>query len=141
MKALLTEYEACQTNRNHYDSVRWTIASIFIGFSLTTFGVSFLNGANTIVAVFLLASFSILLFLIAIAYYEHVDPWIETSQDRLWQIEDQLQDLGLVVRLHHMIDEESGRYEGRGTLITYILIAIVVMFWALRIVALLVTGN
>jgi len=133
VKALLAEYEACHTNRNHYDSVRWTIASLFIGFSLTTFGVSFLKEANTIVPVLLLASFSILLFLIAIAYYTHVNPWIETSQDRLWEIEGQLQYYGVNVRLHQMIRARSGHYEGHGTMITNALIVIVIVFWALRV--------
>jgi glucose uptake protein GlcU len=35
------EYQACHRNRNHYDSVEWTIGSIFIAVSLALIGFSF----------------------------------------------------------------------------------------------------
>lgn len=142
VKALLTEYESCHTTKYHYDSVRWTIASIFVGFSLTTFGVSFLDKANAVLPVLLLASFSISLFVIAIAWYEHVNPWIETSQDRLWEIEAQLsQYFGIDVRLHRLIRAKSGRFEGRGTMIKNFLVVIVIVFWGLRIALVFIRGQ
>jgi hypothetical protein len=38
---LIGEYQACHRNRNHYDSVGWTIGSIFIAVSLALIGFSF----------------------------------------------------------------------------------------------------
>ena len=40
---LLAEYQASHRNRNHYDSVRWTIGSILMAASLTLFGISFME--------------------------------------------------------------------------------------------------
>jgi hypothetical protein len=60
---LLAEYQAAHMNRDHYDSVRWTMGSIFIVGSLTLFGISF---AEPVVGmplqVGLLAVVSVILF-------------------------------------------------------------------------------
>jgi hypothetical protein len=94
--------------------------------------LSFVNQANNPLAVTLLAVFSILVFLLAIAFYTHVNPWIETSQDRLWEIEAQLTYFQVDVRLHRTIRAKWGRCEGRGTMITIALTVLVIMFWVLR---------
>ena len=61
---LLAEYQACHRNRDHYDSVRWTIGSIFIATSLTLFGISFLKEVRgNLMEVIFIAVFSVLLML------------------------------------------------------------------------------
>ena len=129
--ALLEEYDACLATRDHYDSVRWLIASIFVGFSLTAFGVSFIDTANPVIPVVLLAVFSLLLFGIAIAFFEHAQPYVKESLDRALQIEYALVAFGIPMQLQQNIRRKSS--QGRGKLILIFLSIIVLSFWIIRV--------
>ena len=97
---LLNEYQACHRNRNHYDSVRWTIGSIFIGASLALFGLSL---TMHIVVVLLAFVFSIGLVIIWYLYSSHVNPYIMRAMVRMHEIEKKLRDLNFEIKLHKSI--------------------------------------
>jgi hypothetical protein len=101
IEVLLAEYDACHKNRDHYDIIRWTIASIFAGASIAIFGASFLEPAlDSPYAVVLLTVLSLVLLGISAAYHEHVDPWVRISLDRAFEIENELRTLGFGTQLH-----------------------------------------
>jgi len=133
--AFLAEYQACHRNRNHYDSVRWTIGSIFMATSFTLFGISFMETIrNNFMEVNLIAVFSILLTLIWYAYFQHVNLYIMTSFERFLEIETELQKMGLDVRLHHSIVCASKcKKQKRGYYITAGLLITVFLAWIVRI--------
>lgn len=141
--ALLREYDACLTTRNHYDNVRWTIATIFVAFSLAAFGLSFnvkiTTPTNTAIAVVLLAVFSLLIFGISIAYFEHVQPYVRESLDRALQIEYALVAFGIPMQLQQNIIRKSPN-RGRGQLILIFLSIIVLSFWVIRVLIAFVYG-
>jgi len=84
-------------NRDHYDSVRWTIGSIFIVGSLTLFGISFVEPVVRMpLQVALLAGVSVILFGVFAAYHLHVEPYVKMSIRRLQMIEKELQTQGYV---------------------------------------------
>lgn len=137
VEALLAEYQACHMNRDHYDSVRWTIGSIFIAASLTLFGISFLEPiVHNRPAVVVMAAFSLFLFAVWYAYNQHVNPYVKTSLRRLREIESELKNMGLVSqgvsipRLHTLIRKAAP--EGRGIWIVRALAAMLILAWVLR---------
>jgi heme/copper-type cytochrome/quinol oxidase subunit 4 len=137
IEGLLKEYDVCHSNRNHYDSVRWTIASLFTGFSLAAFGFTFSSDqAVKPVSVTIVGAFAISMFLIGMAYFLHIEPYIRISIDRLYWIEVELQRLGVNVSLHRSIVSMTPR--GHGKRFIYFLIVIVVAFWILRLILALV---
>ncbi len=138
IKVLLNEYHACHLNRNHYDSVRWTIGSIFIGSSLALFGISFLipvtNSSKAIVSITL---FSSALYVIWFFYHSHVEPYIKFSIKRSQHIEERIQEIcgNDFLRLHTEIRENTPP-EGRGKSILGILTIITIIVWFYRIIIL-----
>ncbi|MCW4042998.1 MAG: hypothetical protein NWE90_04655 [Candidatus Bathyarchaeota archaeon] len=133
---LLTEYQACHMNRNHYDSLSWTICSIFTSASLALLGISFLNPVvNNPLDVILIASFSILIFVIYMAYERHARPWIKASLDRCHEIEEELRRLGFHTTLHTNI---RGIEQIRGIWILRSLVMIVLFAWIFRIMFLFI---
>lgn len=129
----LAEYQACQETRNHYDSVRWIIGSIFIGASLTLFGISF---GTSFIEVVVSAIFSILLVIIWYLYAHHVNPYIMVSIIRCHAIEEELRQKTYNVEQHKQIrkiDDDKEIVNTKGTSITYVLFALIMGMWFLRI--------
>jgi len=138
VEALLAEYHACHMNRDHYDSVRWTIGSIFIAASLTLFGISFVEPVvRSPRTVAVMGIFSLFLFGVWCAYNSHVNPYVKTSLRRLVEIESELKSLGLasphgesIPRLHTLIQARAPA--GRGVWIVRALAAMLIVAWVLR---------
>jgi hypothetical protein len=137
---LLNEYQACHRNINHFDGVRWTIGSIFIGASLTLFGISF---DKRLIEVGLAFFFSLFLMLAWYLYFQHVNPYVLVSILRIHQIEKTLRDMELKnmkldIGLHRLIFmEEEKIFHIKGIWITFILIISIVGMWLLRIAVLI----
>ena len=102
VEVLLAEYHACHLNRNHYNSVKWTIGSILIAASFTLLGISFVQEVRH-EEVALLACFSLASILIWNCYNEHVRWFIKRSIERMWSIERELKRLGFSINLHTSI--------------------------------------
>jgi hypothetical protein len=133
--ALLTEYQIAQANRDHNETIRWTICSIFIGVSLAVYGFSFTSDLReNFLAVSLLAGFSMVLMTIWAAYSAHVQPYVNFSQDRLWEIEMELQAMVFAPfpKLHLTIKDKTPR-PGRGRQITFSLFMTLLTAWLLRV--------
>jgi hypothetical protein len=127
----LNEYQACHRNKDHFDSVRWTIGSIFVGASLTLFGISF---GKQVVEVLLASIFSFLLMIFWYLYFQHVNPFVMASIVRIHEIEKALRDRKLEIRLHKSIhDTEKEIIHAKGTTITFLLISSMVGMWLFRI--------
>lgn len=122
-KALLSEYQACHRNRNHYDSVRWTIGSIFIATSLALFGVSFWKEIiDEPQKVLLVAIFSGALIATWYLYNRHVNPYVMASVVRFHEIEKELRRMGYSINLHRSI---ATTRKMRGIWVTYLLFMVV----------------
>jgi hypothetical protein len=124
-------------NRDHYDSVRWLIGSIFIASSFTLLGASFLDTiAYSLPSLCLVAFVSVLVLLIWVGYDRRVSPWIITSIKRCWAIELELENLGYnSITLHRLIrdyDKENKRKSARYLVI--LLTAVVVVAWVVRLI-------
>lgn len=133
---LLAEYQACHTNRNHYDNLRWTIGSIFIASSLALFGISFMNEVRLPIEVIMMASFSLLLIVIWYGYNQHVNPYVLASIKRLHEIELELYKMCFDMKLHKSVWEREKKelIKPRGAWITYFLFLIVLGAWFLRLI-------
>ena len=127
INVLLEEYQACHRNRNHYDSLRWTIGSIFIATSLALFGLSF---GRRFEEIFVIAIFSYFLILIWYLYSQHVNPYVMSSIKRFHEIELELWKMGFDTKLHKSIAEIR---QERGVNITLFLFSAVFALWILRI--------
>jgi len=127
---LLNEYQACHRNKNHFDSIRWTIGSIFIGASLTLFGISF---EKHLVEVLLASIFSFLLMGLWYLYFQHVNPFVMASIIRSHEIEKTLRNMKLEIRLHKSTYEtEKEMFHMKGTSITFLLLSCIVGMWLSR---------
>lgn len=127
----LNEYQACHQTRNHYDSVRWTIGSIFIGASLALFGLSL---DKPLVAVLLAFFFSFFLIIVWYLYAHHVNPYVMASIIRSHEIEKALRNMKFRIELHnsiHRTDDEILNL--KGTIITFALFSLVIVIWFFRI--------
>ena len=144
IEVLLTEYQACHSNRNHYASVRWTMGSIFIMATFTLFGFSFSEQVvGNFTRVFLLAMISMGLIVIWYAYYQHVNSWVLMSILRCHEIEQALRNKEYKIRLHKLIHETDKKHahiqicgrdiQIRGIHITFLLLSIVVSSWYYRL--------
>ena len=133
----LVEYKACQQNRDHYDSVRWTMGSIFIATSLTLFGVSFISEIKKeFWEVCVIASFSLLLTMIWYAYNQHIDPYTLESIKRMHKIEQKLRGMDFDFELQRSVFCASRRHPLgciRGAWITYWLVMAIIGAWFFRI--------
>jgi len=129
---LLEEYQACHRNRNHYDSVRWTIGSIFIAISSAIFGVSLtkdvMDEPNIIM---LLAVFSLVLIFVWYLFVQHVNPYVWQSIIRFHEIEKELREMRFDIRLHKSI--YNVKQKMKGIYITCILLMAFIIVWLLRI--------
>lgn len=158
---LLTEYQCAHANRDHYDSVRWTIGSIFIIASLTALAATFIEPMlrmfwQSLVLLVLSAGF----YAVFLAYDRHVVPYVKMSINRMQRIERELQlvhsyvsplpdeELELsekhkkdpkryplinsIPRLHTMIQKVAP--EGRGKMILWVLTLLLILAWILRVV-------
>lgn len=135
----LNEYQACHRNRNHYDSVRWTIGSIFIGASLTLFGFSLGVGKNHLKEVLLASFFSFFLVIIWYLYSQHVNSYVMTSILRLHEIEKDLRNIGYKITLHKSIRKmDKEILYIKGIRITFSLLFLVITMWVIRITFLMV---
>jgi len=145
LNALLAEYEACYKTRDHYDSVEWTIGSIFIASSLFLLGVSFEISPTkiTFVSVVSLCVVSLLLFGIWYAYVLHVEPYIIDSINRAREIETWVnQHYGAIwLQLQTVYLNPSKRKPGRGRAITYSLFGLILGTALVRIIIFLVYGQ
>ncbi|MEM3448093.1 MAG: hypothetical protein QXP38_04320 [Nitrososphaerota archaeon] len=136
ISVLLAEYQAAHMNRDHYDSMRWTIGSIFIASSLTLLGISFLEPvAHYHLQVLAITSFSCALFFVWLAYSQHVEPWVKASLKRLYEIEEELKVLGFDMRLHHSIREKR---QIRGRWIRNFLIILVLSSCIVRLLLMII---
>ena len=129
VEVLLAEYRACHMNRNNYDSVVWTIGSIFIAASFTLLGISFVQEIR-IEEVALLAGFSLASILIWTCYKEHVGWFIKRSLDRMEEIEKELRNLGFGIKLHSSI---RAKKQIRGVWNAILLTVTVFAAWIFRI--------
>ncbi len=78
-------------NRDHFDSIRWMIISIFIAASFTLLGISFLDPViENPFHVRFLSGLSLLLTLVWVGYDQVVQAWVEESHSRAPCIEDGL---------------------------------------------------
>ena len=129
LNVLLNEYHACHRNRNHYDSIRWSIGSIFIAASLTVYGLSLdKDDPSVAVPLVLLSMFSILIWY---AYFQHVNPWVMGSIERMQKIEDEIRKMSYKINLHNSI--RNNQRIVRGTWITFILLLILSVAWIYKI--------
>jgi hypothetical protein len=132
---LLAEYQNTLGNRNHYESVQWTIGTLFIAASLTSLGVSFLRDVScNSEAVLMICIFSLLLVGVWVAYNLHSQPYVDTSHLRLQQIEKEIRRLARTTypTLHKDIHEAK---KGRrlGTYITISMVLVLVSAWLTRV--------
>lgn len=133
--ALLTEYQIAQANRDHNETLLWTIGSILIGVSLAVYGLSFTSDLReNFLAVSLLAFFSMVLMTIYGFYNAHVQPYVNLSQDRLWEIEMELQAMVFAPfpKLHLTIRDTTPR-AGQGRRITLSFSVTLLVAWLLRV--------
>lgn len=129
---LLNEYQTCHRNRNHYDSVRWTIGSIFIVASLTLFGLSLEKNVETVILAY---CFSWSLILIWYFYSQHVNPYIMRSMIRMHAIEKKLRDWKFEIELHKSIldPEPKEGFTVKGTYHSLAILILVTIMWFLNI--------
>jgi len=129
---LLEEYQACHTNRNHYDNIRWTIGSIFIAISLAIFGISFTAEViNKLDLIILLAFFSLAFIFVWYLFVLHVNAYVWVSVLRLHEIEQEFREMGFDVRLHKSI--YAVKQILKGLHITLGLFLVFVVAWSWRI--------
>jgi len=128
----LNEYQACHRNRNHYDSVRWSIGSIFIAASFTVFGFSL--GQNDISVAFSLILLSLFSFFTWYVYFQHVNPFVMASIVRMQEIEKELRNMGYKINLHNSI--RNLKRELRGIWITFCLLLFMSFAWIYKILLL-----
>jgi hypothetical protein len=143
LHALMTEYDACFKAWDHYDSVEWTIGSIFIASSLFLLAVSFEVPPTKIsfVAVVSLCVVSLMLFGIWYAYVLHVEPYIKDSWNRAIQIETWINQQYGAVWLQLESRYLSKHNRGRGRAITYSLFGLILATAVARIIILFVYGQ
>lgn len=106
MDIWLAEYDAAVQTRNHYDSTRWTIGSIFIAIIFTMFAASFQPLVTNNFVLGVLAGISLILWFVFVYYDQHVQPWINAAIYRCQMIERNLQLKGYDCHLQNYI-----RYE------------------------------
>jgi len=132
IEVLLAEYQASYMNRDHYDSVRWLIGSVFIGTSLATFGFSFL--VSDLSAVFVSILFSVLLFTAFILYDQLIQPYVDISLNRCQELEDELQfRVKIAPVLHNEIHRRTSERRLKGKNVTDFLIAATTLMWTFRL--------
>lgn len=138
---LVGEYQACHSNRNHYDSVRWTIGAIFIAASLTLFGISFVEEVRSnFIHVNLIGFFSLAWMLVWYVLFVHVNPYIMVSIIRCHKIELELYEMGFNVRLHRSVAKTQERASSViyrrfwGKDIAYHIFAIILYSWTIRVI-------
>ena len=139
---LLNEYQACHRNRNHYDSVRWTIGSLFIGASLTLFGISIVKEVETF-GVIIACFFSLGLIMIWYLYSQHVNPYILASIIRARDIEKEFNEQTYKIELHTLIKSLDPPiiFNVKGTKITFSLVLLILGMWFLRMLSLVYSLN
>ena len=129
---LLAEYQACHMNRDHYDSLRWTIGSIFIGTMFALYGISFLEPLiSSLKNVLAISAFSLMIFTIWIFYHRYVGKFVNFSIERAKKIEEKLVFSGYEIGLH--TDITAGTKKGHGKIIVRILCVVVFLVWIIRI--------
>jgi len=100
----LTEYTAANSTRDHYDSTRWLVGSIFIAAIFTMFASSFLDQVpQDNLALGLLAVSSTMLWFVFVFYDQHTQPWINAAIDRCHKIENILRNQEYDIYLHAWI--------------------------------------
>lgn len=115
MKVWLAEYDAAVQTRNHYDSERWLIGSIFIAVIFTMFAASFQALVANSLILGALAGISVTLWCVFVYYDQHVQPWINAAIFRMQMIEGYLQSRGYDCRLQGYIRYEYDRSTGNFT--------------------------
>jgi hypothetical protein len=138
---LVAEYQAAHINRNHYEGIRWTIASILMAASFTLMGISFIQEIkDSTIEVVLLACVSLALMMVWFAIHTYVSPFVRLSLERLWEIEKELQSLGFdAPKLHTTIRKETEFQKGRGLMIRYGFVILAYFAWLFRILILVLT--
>jgi hypothetical protein len=130
---LLSAYQMCNANRDHYDSERWIIGSVFLGASVAAFGISYLN-SNSLLDVVAIALFSQLLFSIFVLYDQLVQPYVDISLARSREIEKTLDaEFGKGPGLHLLIHERTENRRLKGKYLVRTLIVITTGVWVLRL--------
>jgi hypothetical protein len=113
VRVWLAEYEACYSNRNHFESVYWLIASIFLVASFTSLGLSFQESIiNNVSVVLFLTFLSIFLFIVLMLYNFMVQRYVDISYERIHEIEKQLRGLKLDIQLHTIINTQCRKHMG-----------------------------
>jgi len=111
---LLHEYRACHMNRDHYESVKWMIGSIFIAAIFTLLGLSFVEKIRySPIEVAFLVTLSFLLMIIWLFVNEHVRWYVKASLERSYEIEETLRASSFDIGLHKTIrkrSQTSGRW-------------------------------
>jgi uncharacterized membrane protein YdcZ (DUF606 family) len=135
--ALLAEYEACYKTRDHYDSINWTIGSIFIASVLLLLGQSFQIKIQTFtdrVSVLLIALVSFLLVVIWFVYIQHVQPTINRSIERAREIENWLYFYGITPSNDVTLQRRMNPKGGTGKAITTCLFALMLTAVIVRVI-------
>jgi len=141
----LNEYQACYRQRNHYDSLSWTIGSLFIAASFTLFGFSFqeylINNTNkeiNNIYVIFLSIISIGLIFIWYFYNQNVNPWVLAAIIRMHQIEIEITDIGFDIQLQNLVHtldvraREHNPFFKRGVTITFVFFIVSILAWVFR---------
>jgi hypothetical protein len=137
IRALLVEYDACYKTRDHYETVQWTIGSIFIAGSLILLGASFQIRIETItdrLGVLYISVVALVLFMIWFAYFEHVQPMINDSIKRAKEIEDWLNYSYGAGWLRLQTTYLSLHPKGRGRVITICLLVLMLTAVVVRVI-------
>lgn len=139
----MTEYQACNDTRNHYDNICWVIGSIFIATAFLIFGASFTAEVMPSLKYNLLLAFtSITVLSIWYVFAQHIYPFVWLAVVRCHQIEQNLRTLGYNVKLQKSIFDYKQKLKGN-----YIVFGILVLIdvaWLARIILLpdfLTTSN
>ena len=122
IKVWLAEYEACHSNRNHFESIYWVIASVFLVASFTLLGLTFQESIiNNVSVVLFLTLLSVFLFIVLCLYNFMIQRYVDISYQRILTIEEQLRNLKLDIQLHTTINKTCRKGIGVRILATIIL--------------------
>jgi hypothetical protein len=128
----LKEYEVCHCARNHFDTIRWTIGSIFLVVSFALLGLSFQKDiAGDPPMITLITFFSVFPVVIWLLYDRLLQPYIDSCYERIWKIEEELRAQGMDIWLNTNMKQDFPK--GRGKRILYLATSLILAIAILRI--------
>jgi len=135
---LLKEYELCQKNRDHYDTIGQAMLSFFVGLALAALWLSMQLQLpyDKPLYVWLLAFFSLGISLIWVLFTLRFGFYTRTSLQRCREIEETLSGLGLELgkQLHTKIhDEDKCHFTLRGRYVPTCVFITILLAWIGRV--------